>query len=1077
MKLDYMLRRNLFLVLSLNLCVFLTMAQSPHFELYNVMKNKKDVNVNTIFQDKSGFIWIGTNQGLVKYNGIEFTVFANDNSHSNTLVTAIAQDSSGMLWIGYQNGSINLFDGENFSPFMPEEGRSSVEISNFLISKSNSIWFTTYGEGVYYWGGKNRKRVYNINTDDGLLDNYAYSITQGEGANIYIATDKGICVYDTTKNAIVDSITMTDGLPDNIVKHLCFTPDKKLWIAMEDGGICSYDTRSKKFNIISNWMYGSVNNFVIANQNEFWISTKRNGVVKLTIDASGKAWYKEYEKPQGLSGYQTKTIFLDREHNIWIGTKEGLTLKKNNGIEFLDSHDGFNIKNIYSITFDKLGDIWISSEQGLFKVRRSEMGEITIQPVLENKKTNFLSFISSYCDSKGFIWAGTYGYGVYRINPKDLTYEVFKTDKGLANNNVISINGKKDSILFSTLGGGISIYNLNKPKEIKNISIENGLASNYIYNSFVDSKNKLWLATDGGGIVCINKELIQKCEDPHDSLFSHVFYSIAEDKIGRMWFASADKGIYIYDGINFKSINEMNGLRTNSIMSIVRAADGRIVLVSNEGIEIYNTDNETFEYWGEDDKVAYQEPSLNTTATSPQGDIWIGTKEGIIILTPNTDTTIQQEPNLQITSKLLYTKPIPTSKINFRYNQNYFTFHYIGLWYKAPDKLLYRYKLEGADMDWSAPTQTLQANYSNLRSGKYQFIVEVSYIPGKWISSPNARYSFTIRPPFYLTWWFISAMVIIILLGIFAFIKYRTAKLERDKDLLEVEVLKRTHEIQSQKEEIETQRDEIEKQHQYVTKQRDQIAIQNRDIKASIEYASKIQQAMLPPTDLVKQYFDDFFILYKPRDIVSGDFYYFNQREGKIIFAAVDCTGHGVPGAIMSMLGHTLLNDVVNDIRNFSAAKILTELRIRLKAALRQKGYDGETRDGMDISLCIFDPQTQTINYAGAYNPLFIIRNKELNVYNADRMPIGVYLRENNFTDNFTELEKNDMLYIFSDGFHDQLGGERNTKFLFKNFKNLMIEVSSNPADQQKQILINRINQWKNDVPQTDDMLIIGIRI
>lgn len=1072
-----MLKKYTYLIFFILVNSITAFTQSPRFELFNIIKNKKGVEVNAIFQDKDGFIWIGTNQGLVKNNGIEFTPYTTANNLSSNEITALAQDSTGIIWIGHRNGNITKYNGETFSPFKPEEGLTKVEISSFLVSKTNSIWFTTYGEGVYYWGGGNHKRIYNINADDGLLDNYTYSIVQGEKANVYIATDKGISVYDTTKHAIVGSITMLDGLPDNIVKHLCFTPDKKLWIAMEDGGICSYDVEKKAFVFVSNWMFGSINDFVIVNPTEFWISTKNNGVVKFEIDANGKAWYKAFRKSHGLYDSHTKTIFLDREHNIWIGTKEGLTLRKNNGIEFLDIHDDFKIKNIYNLTFDKQGNIWVAAPEGLFKVTRSEMGRITTEKALDNPKSSFLSFISVYCDSKGFIWAGTYGYGVYRINPDNLTFTVFNTSNGLANNNVNSITGKNDSIIFSTFGGGVSLYSLSNPKVFTNLSMDNGLTSDYIYNSYIDSKNRFWFGTDGGSAAFLSNGTIQKCYNKNDTLFSEKIYSITEDQKNRIWLASADKGVYIYDGANFKIINEMNGLRTNSIQSVARTIDGRIVLVSNEGIDIYDTDNETFEYWGEDDKVAYQEPNLNAATTNSKGDIWIGTQEGIMILSPSRDSTIQHEPYLQITNKLLFSKPIPDSKTKFRYWDNYFTFYYIGLWYKSPGKLLYRYKLEGADMEWSAPTRNLQVTYSNLSSGNYRFVVEVSNIPGKWISTPKASYSFAIMPPFYFTWWFDSSMLLLIVFGVFAFIKYRTAKLERDKDLLEAEVLKRTHEIQMQKEEIEAQRDEIEAQHHYVTMQRDQIAIQNRDIKSSIEYASRIQQAMLPPVDLIEQYFKEYFILYKPRDIISGDFYYFNLRDGKIIFSAVDCTGHGVPGAFMSMLGHTLLNDVVNDITDFSAAKILNTLRIRVKAALRQKGFDGETRDGMDISLCIFDPQKQTINYAGAYNPLFIVRKNELIVYNADKMPIGVYIRENDFTDNFIDLEKNDMLYIFSDGFQDQLGGDRNSKFLIKNFKELILQVWNSPAEVQKQTLIDRINQWKMDIPQTDDMLVIGIKI
>ncbi len=1053
------------------------LAQSPYFEAFKLMKNKKDITVNTIYQDKSGFVWIATNQGLIRYNGIDFTPITSLENLVKNEITAVVQDLEGVIWFGHKNGKISKFDGTTFTQFEPEEGSSNAEISGFMVSKTNTIWFTTFGEGVYYWGGKNRKRIYNINTDDGLPDNYTYSVVEGVNSNIYIATDKGICVYDTAKHAVVDSITMSDGLPDNIVKHLCFTNDRKLWIGMEDGGICSYDTGSKKFNVLNNWTFGSINNFVIANPNEFWISTKRKGVVKLTFDSNGAAWLKSFGKNHGLISNQTRTVYLDQEHNIWIGSKEGLAIRKNNHIEFLDARDNFNIKNIYSIAFDKNGSIWIASQDGLYKVIQSETGELTTTKLFDISKISLLSFISVYCDSKGFIWAGTYGYGVYRVNPNNLQYQVFTSRDGLANNNVISISGKNDTILFSTLGGGLSITNINELNRFSTFSMDKGLTSNYIYTAFIDSGNRIWMATDGGGIACMSKGVIQKYQDTNDSLFSQVFYSIVEDSKGRIWLASADRGVYVYNGTTFTNINEMNGLRTNSVRSISKTSDGRIVLVSNEGLDVYDPQSETFEYWGEEDRVAYLEPNLNAIQTDKTGNIWVGTQDGIMILSSTLDSGIQKEPRLLITNKLVYSNPIPENKQRFNFRQNYFTFHYIGLWYKAPEKLLYRYKLEGADMDWSAPTRNLQVTYSNLTDGHYTFKVEVSYIPGKWIGNANAVYSFTINPPIYKRWWFIMILVVIAIISVFSYIKYRTAKLERDKDILEEEVRKRTYEIQMQKEEIETQRDEIELQHQFVTKQRDQIASQNRDIKSSIEYASRIQHAMLPPEELIGQYFAEYFILYKPRDIVSGDFYYFNLRDGKVVFAAVDSTGHGVPGAFMSMLGLTLINDVVNDIADFKASLILSELRTRVKRSLRQKGYEGETRDGMDISLCVFDPETLRLNYAGAYNPLLIVRNNELITYNADKMPIGVFPKEDPFSDNFIDVVKNDMVYVFSDGYHDQLGGERNTKFLLKNFKTLLVDIAVQPAEVQKQILTNKIDSWKGNYPQTDDMLVIGIRI
>jgi serine phosphatase RsbU (regulator of sigma subunit) len=370
--------------------------------------------------------------------------------------------------------------------------------------------------------------------------------------------------------------------------------------------------------------------------------------------------------------------------------------------------------------------------------------------------------------------------------------------------------------------------------------------------------------------------------------------------------------------------------------------------------------------------------------------------------------------------------------------------------------------------------------YSNLPPGEYEFIVQVKYAGGRWIESPESRFSFTIKPPFWKTTWFIIAAILLVLIGIYAFIQLRVRKLRRDRDRLEEEVRKRTAEIQRQKEEIETQRDEIEAQRDNVVQQRNQIEKQNKEITSSIHYASRIQNAVLPPEPFLGKFLGEHFILFKPRDIVSGDFYYVNTKYDKVIVAAADCTGHGVPGAFMSMLGTSLLNHILSQMENdFTAGEILTKLRDEVKNALRQSQDDSnQAKDGMDISLVVFRRGDRTIHYAGAYNPLTIVRNKEIIRHKGDPMPIGIHIKEKeHFTDHEIEVQKDDMLYLYSDGYQDQFGGERRKKFLPKNLRAKLVEISDKPVTTQKEMLNQSFLDWKGDTPQVDDVLVIGFRI
>ncbi len=260
-------------------------------------------------------------------------------------------------------------------------------------------------------------------------------------------------------------------------------------------------------------------------------------------------------------------------------------------------------------------------------------------------------------------------------------------------------------------------------------------------------------------------------------------------------------------------------------------------------------------------------------------------------------------------------------------------------------------------------------------------------------------------------------------------------------------------------------------------KAQQKIEEQKKSITDSILYAKRIQNAILPNHSVMDKYFADHFIYFKPRDIVSGDFYWMTESDDKLVLVAADSTGHGVPGAFMSMLGISFLNEIVNKKSCEKASTILEELRKLVKSTLAQSG-DQASSDGMDVALVIFDKEKMKINYAGAYNPLYIVRNEELLITKANRMPIGSYLIDDKpFTNHEIDIQKGDSLFIFSDGYADQFGEKTNTKFSSKALKTLLTEISKNTAQEQSEILEQRFQEWKGDYKQIDDVLIIGGKI
>jgi len=329
--------------------------------------------------------------------------------------------------------------------------------------------------------------------------------------------------------------------------------------------------------------------------------------------------------------------------------------------------------------------------------------------------------------------------------------------------------------------------------------------------------------------------------------------------------------------------------------------------------------------------------------------------------------------------------------------------------------------------------------------------------------------------------------------------KYETEK--KDKEILLLNKDKALKEVELEKQKAESSRQALQRnaviaglilvslfsiiiyrgyrQKQKINKvialQKAMVEEKNKDITDSINYAKKIQEALLPSESLKQKLFPDSFILFRPKDIVSGDFYWFAEKNGKQLIAAVDCTGHGVPGAFMSMIGNTFLNEIVNEKGITNAAEVLNCLRAQVISALKQG--DGENKDGMDISLLVFDHAKHCVEFAGANNPLWMIRKGSLSEVKGDKQPIGSFRGETKpFTNHMIELQQGDTLYIFTDGYADQFGGEKGKKFKYKHLQETIISMYTEPMLKQELILSEKFNDWKSSLEQVDDVLVIGIK-
>ncbi|MFN7013752.1 MAG: SpoIIE family protein phosphatase, partial [Bacteroidia bacterium] len=396
------------------------------------------------------------------------------------------------------------------------------------------------------------------------------------------------------------------------------------------------------------------------------------------------------------------------------------------------------------------------------------------------------------------------------------------------------------------------------------------------------------------------------------------------------------------------------------------------------------------------------------------------------------------------------------------YKLNSISFEFSSVSFEDEKNNRYKWFLEGYDNEWTNWTNESKVSYTNLPEGRYTFHLISKNIYD--VESEKTIYSFIILPPWYRTVYAYIAYILLFVGFVYGAIQLSIYRLKRSKAQLELIVQERTAEIVQQKEEIEIQKELVEEK--------------NKDITDSINYASRIQQAILPILDEIKKVLPESFVFYRPRDIVSGDFYWFVTKGKDVYIAAADCTGHGVPGAFMSMIGHTLLNEILNQKNITSTGDILTELHKQIRISLKQDQQ--ESRDGMDIALCKINLETLILQYSGAMRPLYLIINGELIEIKADKFPIGG-LQDNDekrvFKSNEIQLKKGDLFYIFSDGYADQFGGKEGKKFMIKRLKELLLQVAPYDMNYQYNQIVNNYIEWLGDGEQIDDILFIGVRV
>lgn len=765
-------------------------SQEPFFRRHLLGEALENAKVTLVYESSDGFLWFGSNRGLLQYDGIEFTAFKVLDSLANNQVSAIFYDSKQRLWVGYEDGSIFFLNSyRRLQRWQPEEGHPATAIKGIAEDHNGVLWIATYGEGIYYLSNS---RLYNIDTDDGLASNDIYVLAPDKQGRMWVGTDNGISICSLNQGKKqVENISKANGLRDEIVRDIVHDASGNCWIGMNDHGFCYYNTQKHTFSYpVPGWNIGVINGLTLFENRDMWIATEGNGLWRYSFP--DKRLEKVSDNGKKLRNAKIYDLHRDIEGNLWVLNNIEGVCSANRRFEYLTAP----FDNIQALLTDYKKQLWVGTESGLY-VRGNKASDPFVKVSSLPKKANVVSL---YEDDYHNIWIGTYDEGVYCYHPVNHKIRHIDENGGLTTNSVISISGLDDQLWLATFGGVTAINLQGNPLEggriiFQNLNNESGLGSNFIYKAFVDSRGRTWFGSDGKGISVLENGKITNYTHAGDIRLGSV-YSIAEDDQGHIWLSTDKEGIFEFDGEKFMRLSVKEGLRKMVIMGIAANQRGDLLLAHNAGVDILDPVTKHLIYFDDEVGISKTEPNLNAFCTDEAHNIWLAFGNQIIKYSALEDT-IAIHPRTLLKNVSIFLEPIDfTTEHQFSYHQNNLIFEYTGLWYTDPEAVRYRYKLEGFNHDW-IESADLQAVYPNLPPGKYTFVV-VSSENTAFDDEPMVRYAFTILPPFWMRWWFILLAAIAGIIFVRYFIRLR------DKRLQQASLLKK-EKIESQYEALKSQ--------------------------------------------------------------------------------------------------------------------------------------------------------------------------------------------------------------------------------------------------------------------------------
>lgn len=1087
---------------------------SPPLRHFTPEAYKAEAQVWASTQDHRGVLYFALYDYILEYDGLNWRKIP---LPDNNTARSLEVDQHGRVYVGAQGDfgylkpdSVGELHYTSLLNKVDSANHSFMDIWN-ICAVGDTVYFNASDQVFCYYPLQDKQPVVSIPSENSVV--LAFKSEQAVYVNI---REKGVFRIENNRfvpmpmNSKLESMLLWIALPYEGNRFLLGNLQDGLVVydpnATDPDKMVSKDFFDKDAIAITdaaltnNQLYHGV----LLQNGTYAFSTISNGIY--IVNKRGQIT-RQIRKQEGLKSNTVHHLHHDQQGGLWAATAFGIA-----HIEILSPINSWNETNgtrgtLYT-TKRHNNTLYVSSNVGLYRYQNKRFAPV---PQLCGKNAMQVFSLESFLlpDSTQQLLVGTKE-GVYQIYDNKISrisdyipFEMYQSRQNRArvymdqNNELVYLDYKNGRwIEGDTLASLDEIPGAFEEDEFGNLWMV--INEQACYYSYHDKKI----------------HFVPMPKEKEDIAINDI-----SKQNNRLLFLT-NKGFYRFKD-TLSADTALNRIYGNADISEFEEATTTTNWVNYEDNGIAKIDKLLFHdgTWKQDTLALRRLPSFDTFR--PEGDslLWVVSANTLFLYHAKQEFTkniaLQAlTRSVHATDSLLFKGSffrqerswfLPTKQQNkhmlhaLQYKNNDITFEFALPNFDSSTENEYKYTLlaDGDTAKWSAWTHATKKEYTNLWEGTYEFLVVGKDTYGR--TSRIAKYAFIIHPPIYRTLWAYLLYALSIAAFIYLLLWLNSRRMKRENERLEQIITDRTAEISNQNEEIQRQANTLQNNNIQLFEKNEEINQQNEEIQAivenlrevnkqvseqhtlitdSIRYAQRIQEAVLPRDGLLEKLFPGSMVFFRPRDIVSGDFYFVKEIDDLVVAAVADCTGHGVPGAFMSMLSIALLNEIIRNNELESTGDVLEELRMQVKSALHQTREVSAQKDGLDIALCAINRKTNTLQFSGANNPLYLIRNGEITTYAAVRNPIGIYLKEKPFTSETIALQPGDCIYMSSDGYPDQFGGKRGGKLKYKRFRDLLLEIHQLPDNEQQKELSDFLERWQAGIhDQVDDILVMGIKV